>query len=216
MNSNANHVVSRREMRRQDRREAILAVAAESFLARGYAGTTMSGIAATLGGSKGTLWSYFSSKEELFAAVVDHATAAYRARLTEILNAPCDNLRLTLHRFCASILEKVTSPQAIALQRLVVAEAGRFPEMGAIFYARGPRMTHAMLAGFLAGEMDKGRLRRDEPMRAASELALLAVHSYQQQLLWSVIEEPDPQQLEVEVDRALDLFMRAYAPDPAQ
>ena len=62
---------SRREARRQSRREAILDVAAQSFLEHGYAGTTMSAIAATLGGSKGTLWSYFASKEVLFAAVID-------------------------------------------------------------------------------------------------------------------------------------------------
>ncbi|MET0363609.1 MAG: TetR/AcrR family transcriptional regulator, partial [Sphingobium sp.] len=102
--------VSRREMRRQDRRDAILCVAGESFLEHGYTGTTMSGIAATLGGSKGTLWSYFSSKEELFAAVIDRATAAYRARISEILEAPCDDLALTLKRLCTSILEKVTDP----------------------------------------------------------------------------------------------------------
>jgi hypothetical protein len=49
---------SRREARRLSRREAILEVAERSFLEQGYAATTMSAIAAELGGSKGTLWSY--------------------------------------------------------------------------------------------------------------------------------------------------------------
>ncbi|HEX7872093.1 MAG TPA: TetR/AcrR family transcriptional regulator [Sphingobium sp.] len=203
--------VSRREMRRQDRRDAILCVAGESFLEHGYTGTTMSGIAATLGGSKGTLWSYFSSKEELFAAVIDRATAAYRARLLEILEAPCDDLALTLKRLCTSILEKVTDPDSIGLHRLVVAEAGRFPEMGTIFYDRGPRMTHIMLANFMASEMERGRIRSDDPLQTARTLSAMTVYGCQQQLLWGIIDHISPEELEAEVDRAVDLFMRAYA-----
>jgi TetR/AcrR family transcriptional regulator, mexJK operon transcriptional repressor len=57
--------LSRREARPEVRREIILNVAMQSFLKHGYAGTTMSVIAETLGGSKGTLWSYYSSKEVL-------------------------------------------------------------------------------------------------------------------------------------------------------
>ncbi|HEX7853296.1 MAG TPA: TetR/AcrR family transcriptional regulator C-terminal domain-containing protein [Sphingobium sp.] len=188
-----------------------MAVAAESFLDSGYAGTTMSGIAATLGGSKGTLWSYFSSKEELFASVIERATADYRALLSEILEAPCDDLALTLKRVCASILEKVTGPQSIALHRLVVAEAGRFPEMGVIFYDRGPRMTHTLLAKFLADEMARGRIRNDDPLQTARILASMCVYRTQQQLLWGVIDHTTPEAMEADVDRAVDLFMRAYA-----
>jgi len=203
--------LSRREIRRLDRRESIMDVAAQSFLERGYAGTTMSAIAAALGGSKGTLWSHFSSKEELFAAVIDRATAAYRARLSEILAAPRNDLAATLKMFCTSIVEKVTSAEAIALHRLVVAEAGRVPEMGPIFYERGPRMTHRMLADFLTQEMEGGRLRTDDPMRAARMLASLCVYGTQQQLLWGVIDHVSDADKAGEVDRAVDLFMRAYA-----
>src|ERR1700728_4072656 len=52
------------------KRRAILDVASEVFLAQGFAATSMSEIAARLGGSKGTLYNYFRSKEELFAAIM--------------------------------------------------------------------------------------------------------------------------------------------------
>ena len=60
----------KREARKEERREAILAIAKRVFLDQGYSGASMSAISAELGGSKGTLWSYFPSKEELFAARV--------------------------------------------------------------------------------------------------------------------------------------------------
>gem|GEM_PF-6945919 len=46
-----------------ERRAAIVQLALRSFLAHGYEATTMSAIAKDMGGSKGTLWSYFSSEE---------------------------------------------------------------------------------------------------------------------------------------------------------
>ena len=89
--------LSRREARRNDRREAILAVAYASFLEHGYAATTMSGIAAKIGGSKATLWSYFPSKEALFEAVLDQATAAYRLQLSSLLD-PCGDPHISHDR----------------------------------------------------------------------------------------------------------------------
>ena len=73
--------ISKREANRMERRRAIVAIARDHFFEHGYAGTSMSAIAAALGGSKGTLWSYFRSKEELFAAVVDDTATSVRSQL---------------------------------------------------------------------------------------------------------------------------------------
>jgi TetR/AcrR family transcriptional regulator, mexJK operon transcriptional repressor len=201
---------SRREARRQSRREAILDVAAQSFLEHGYAGTTMSAIAATLGGSKGTLWSYFASKDVLFAAVIERVTDAFRAQLSLILN-PRDGVELALRRFCTEFLRKITSPEAIALHRLVVGETNRFPEIGRIFYERAPRQTQQLLAGFLAEAMESGQLRRDDPLVAARQLTALCMYGGHQQMLMGVVEGLSAEAIEAEVDRATGTFMRAYA-----
>ena len=72
--------VSRPDLSRGDaKRRAILDVASEVFLAQGYAETSMSEIAAKVGGSKGTLYNYFRSKEELFSAFITD-TCQLRAR----------------------------------------------------------------------------------------------------------------------------------------
>ncbi|RYD91516.1 MAG: TetR/AcrR family transcriptional regulator, partial [Sphingomonadales bacterium] len=175
-------ILGRREARRIDRREAIIAVAYSSFLDHGYAATTMSGIAATIGGSKATLWSYFPSKEALFEAVLDNATETYRTQLSTLLDTSVDSAR-TLRIFCGNFLEKITTPEALALQRLVHAEAGRFPEVGRIFYERGPRTTQTLVAAFLGAAMERGQLRRDDPLRAARTLSSLCMSGIHQQLI---------------------------------
>lgn len=210
MQTSSSPCPSRREANRQSRRETILDVAAQSFLEHGYAGTTMSAIAATLGGSKGTLWSYFASKEVLFAAVIDRVTEAFRAQLSLILN-PRDGIEPALQRFCIEFLRKVTSPAAIALHRLVVGETNRFPEIGRIFYERATRLTQELLAAFLSEAMDGGLLRRDDPLTAARQLNALCISGGHQQMLMGMIENLTPAAIEAEVDRAMKTFMRAYA-----
>jgi len=202
--------MGRREARRIDRRDAILAVAYASFLEQGYAATTMSGIAATVGGSKATLWSYFPSKEALFEAVLEKATTIFRAQLSTLLDTDVDPER-TIRTFCRSFLERVTTPEARALQRLAHGEAGRFPEMGTIFYERAPRATQAMLAGFFTSLMDRGLLRRDDPLRAARALTSLCMSGCHQQFLLGQLDAPTPEMIVADADAAADIFLRAYA-----
>lgn len=201
---------SRREARRHSRRETILDVAERSFLERGYAGTTMSAIAATLGGSKGTLWSHFGSKEVLFDAVFDRATEAFRRELSLFLH-PRDGVEAALRWFCAEYVRRVTAPGAVALLRLVTGEAGRFPEMGRIFYERGPRQTQQLLADFLGATMDAGLLRRDDPLLAARQLTALCMAVSYPKVLASMEATLSESRIELESEQALATFMRAYA-----
>ncbi|MDO7834561.1 TetR/AcrR family transcriptional regulator [Sphingobium sp. HBC34] len=203
-------IPSKREARRQDRRDMILTVAQGYFLAHGYAGTSMSGIAAELGGSKGTLWSHFRSKEELFAASLERVANAYRAELSQILD-PCGALEPTLHRACQSLIEKMTSPDAIAFHRLIISEGRRFPELAQIFFDLAPKNTRLLLADFLDGAMTRGQLRRTDPVAAARALMALVMAGSHHQMLMGQIDQPDPAHIRDDVDFAMDLFLRAYA-----
>ena len=207
-----NACLSRREARRRDRRDTIIAVAKRSFLENGFAATTMSSIAAELGGSKGTLWSYFPGKEELFAAVLRDATGVYHASLAELLDTGGE-VEPTLLRFSHDLLRKVTSPDAIALHRLVAAEASRFPKMGAIFQELAPLSTRNLLARFLEAAMAKGQLRQADAMLAARALVVLTLSGCHQQMIWGDMRAPAAGQIDADVSFAVDCFLRAYAPD---
>jgi len=207
-------IPGRRAARRETRREAILDVAQRSFLEHGYAATTMSAIAAELGGSKGTLWSYFPAKDLLFAAVLDRATEAFQHHLTLLLN-PRDELEATLGRFALEYLQRVTSPEALALYRLIIAETGRFPEVGRIFQERGTGRTKGQLATYLAEMMARGLLRQDDPQVAAQQLVGLCLSGCHQMLLMGAIESTDTALIasmtESEAMSSVTTFMRAFA-----
>lgn len=198
----------KREARKEERREAILTIAKRVFLDQGYSGASMSAISAELGGSKGTLWSYFPSKEELFAAVLDDATKDYRAQLADVLK-PGEDVSAAVRQFCRGFLAKVCSPDGLRLHRLIASEVARFPEIGEIFYRRAPLPTQQMLADFFERAMDAGQLRREEPLFAARVLASLCL-GVQQRMIWGFqlsAAERDREALQV-----ADIFLRAFDP----
>ncbi len=198
----------KREARKQDRRDAIVAAARRSFLDDGYAATSMSGLLKTLGGSKATLWSYFRSKEELFAAVIADVTAAFRQRVTDELLTPGD-MPATLVNFCRVFMNKTAHPDAVAAWRLVVGESGRFPEVGAIFYEQAAGHIERALATYIAEQIAAGRLRDEGPTDMARMLIGMT-GAQQNRRLWGV--EPAPADgMDAEARRFAGYFLRLFA-----
>jgi AcrR family transcriptional regulator len=171
----------------------------------------MSGLVARLGASKATLWSYFRSKEDLFAAVVEDAVGAYGRALAERLLLS-DDLRGGLSAFSKDLLGKMLSDEGLALFRLITAESGRFPEVGKLFYAEAAGPVEASLAAYLSRHMDRGALLQDDPTRLARTLIALC-HGFQERRLWG-LERLDPEQIEDEARRVADVFLRAFGAPP--
>ncbi len=200
---------SRRDQNREARHTAIVSVARDAFLENGYAATSMSTIAVKLGGSKGTLWAYFPSKEDLFTAVIDDVTANFRQNVRDALR-PGRDCHTTLLDFAERFLVKLLQPDSVRLHRLIIGEAGRFPEIGRIFYTRGPQVVLEQLSAYILGQMDAGVLRTADPAQAALNLIQLtqAQHNLR---LWGIVDFLDDEVVGSHATNALDLFARAYA-----
>ncbi|WP_112384128.1 MULTISPECIES: TetR/AcrR family transcriptional regulator [Sphingomonas] len=199
----------RREENREARRATIVRLARDAFLQQGYAATSMSTIAGRLGGSKGTLWAYFPSKEDLFAAVLDDLTVNFRDNLEDALR-PGRDCRTTLSDFAERFLHKIVDPHILGMHRLIVGEGGRFPEIGRIFYERGPKQVVERLSNYLRERMEAGDLRADDPQHAARNLIQLTQVA-QSLRLWGVMDTPTPEMLQAHAADAVGVFMRAYA-----
>lgn len=201
--------LGKREANKLGRRQAIVEIAALSFMEHGYAGTSMSAIATELGGSKSTLWGYFPSKEDLFAAVMDDATAEFRAQLDDVL-AHKGELADTVLAFCRKFITKVTSPDGCGLYRLVAAESGRFPEVGRIFSSRGREPVGRLLAHYFQSQIDAGAMRPSDPVRAAHMVLSLCLGDLHQRTLLLGFRA-SPQDIDAEAEAVTADFLRAYA-----
>jgi AcrR family transcriptional regulator len=203
--------LSRRDSRKQDKRSAIVSAAKHAFMENGYARMSMSGLVATLGGSKATLWSYFRSKEDLFAAVLEDAVGAYGRALAERLLLS-DDLREGLFIFSKGLIGKMLSDDGLQLYRLITAESGRFPEVGKLFYAQAAGPVEAALAAYLRRHIDRSALVAEDPSSMARTLIVLC-HGSQERSLWG-LEMLKEDEIDAEASRVSDIFLRAFRAMP--
>jgi AcrR family transcriptional regulator len=197
---------------KDDRRRAILEVARDIFMQEGYAAASMSAIAARVGGSKGTLYNYFPSKELLFAALmqVECDAGDWTAFPPD---APDLDVGAVLYDVGLRFVNFVLSDRARSIHRLVMAEAARFPELGRAFYENGPRRGILIMAAWLQTQMRAGRLRAVDPERAASLFLVLCKSEIHQKVLWAVEPEPSDATKAATVRTAVEVFMAAYGPE---
>lgn len=193
----------------RDRRTEILDVAGEIFLEQGYAAASMSAIAARLGGSKGTLYNYFTSKEELFRAHIERQCALSAENIFAGEAGEAD-LGALLTDLGIRYLTRLSSDEMMRHKRTVIAEAGRNPEIGTIFFEAGPGRGRARLAAIFERAAAEGRLKAPEPLRAADQFLALCQSTTYKRRLFNVGEAPTRSEMRKDVEAAVATFMAAF------
>ena len=141
---------------------------APRFLAAGFDGASMNDIARAAGVSKGTLYAYFNSKDELFEAIIRGEFAQAAERLCAFRRE--GDARAMLTDFGVRLIRRMSEPETLALARVVLAAVEKFPNIGRAFYEAGPafRRDQARRRARGAG---KGR-RAQSPRPGARRVAI--------------------------------------------
>jgi TetR/AcrR family transcriptional regulator, mexJK operon transcriptional repressor len=192
---------------------AILDAATDVFLRNGYLGTSMDEVAALAHVSKQTVYKHFADKERLFSEIVT-------ATVDEIADPNTDealNLRETgdlerdLRNFARRQLRAVMQPRVLRLRRLVIGEAGRFPQLGRLFYERGPGRTIDALATLFERLASHGSLEVDDPRLAAAHFNWLVMSiPLNRAMLLGEDEPATTAQLNRHADAGVRAFLAAY------
>lgn len=155
----ASNVRAKRERRKDARPGELLAAALELFVEKGFAATRAEEVAKRAGVSKGTLFLYFSSKEELFKAVVRENISGRFDEWSQELDAYEGN-SAELLRYCITVWwERVGSTQAAGISKLMMSEAGNFPELAAFYQAEVIAPGNALIQRVLQRGIDSGEFR---------------------------------------------------------
>jgi AcrR family transcriptional regulator len=197
------------------KRAAILEAATAAFLRNGYLGTSMDEIAAAAAVSKQTVYKHFADKEQLFteivAGVVDGAGEPLEGEVLGLVEA--DDLEAGLRDLARRQLHSVMQPRLMQLRRLVIGEAGRFPELGRAFYERGAARAMGLLAEAFARLADRGALELDDPELAAAHFNWLVMSApVNRAMLLGDAEIPSATELDRYADSGVRAFFAAYGP----
>lgn len=197
------------------RRRAILDAATDVFHEAGFDRASMSDICSRVGYSKATVYGYFKSKEELLVAIATDAAEAEFEVARAALAEPKADLGAALADFGCRFLGFTCSPEALAMRRLILAEADR-AGLGNACYDLGPARVTALLAALLHDAMEAGQLRMAGSELAARHLKALLEAEWGERLLYRTPDAPSPDQIAGAAERAAAAFMAAYGPAEAR
>lgn len=193
----------------------LLAIATRLFETRGYDGTSIEALAEAAGIGKPTVYARFpGGKADLFAAV-------YRRRVDTLLTPIADEARAiaapgprgaglehVLVRIAIAVLTRSLTPESLAFHRMMLAEAQRFPELGALAHREGWTRMVGMLAELMRA---LGRDLPDEELREDSELFLSLVVGKVQSARMLGWPELAPDMIEQRARRCAAIFLRGAA-----
>ena len=129
------------------------------FVAKGFAATRVEEVAAKAGVSKGTLFLYFKSKEELFEAVVrenmGNQISEGIAQIDGFPGTTVDMLKLTMFAWW----ERVGNTKASGISKLVMSEASNFPALANFYHETVVKPGRQLIRAILQRGVDRGEFR---------------------------------------------------------
>jgi TetR/AcrR family transcriptional regulator, mexJK operon transcriptional repressor len=201
------------ERRSARKRRAIVEAATTVFLSKGYLGTSMDEIAALARVSKQTVYKHFADKERLFSEIVTaEVDEIANPNTDEVLKlSDSDDLDRDLRRLARRQLRVVMEPRLLQLRRLVIGESGRFPQLGRLFYERGPGRTIDALAGMFERLASRGVLELDDSRIAAAHFNWLVMSiPLNQAMLLGEDKPATPAELNRYADAGVRAFLAAH------
>ncbi len=197
---------ARSEEERQAKLQTILDAALDVFAEKGFADTRLDDVAARAGVAKGTIYLYVESKQALFEALVRSGIAAPLAAIEAqvlALDAPAETM---LRMLFTALRREVLQTRRKEIVRLVLAEAGRFPDIAAFYHREVVGRGAALLRRVAQRAVERGEFRSDELVRFPQ----LAIAPALVALLWAnLFERFEPLDGEAMLDAHLTLLMRA-------
>jgi TetR/AcrR family transcriptional repressor of mexJK operon len=185
---------------------AIREAAASLFLEKGYQGTSMDDVAAAAQVSKQTIYTHFENKQELFADLV-LGNAERVEGFVAGLHVGAD-VHEGLIKIARDYVRFVSRPDVLRLRRLVIAEAGRSPDLARAYYERVPLRVVAAFARLFEELSQEGRLHVEDANMAAEHFVWLTLGvSLDRGMFLPPREDDDVDKI---ADSAVRVFLAAY------
>lgn len=199
---------------RAERAGATIRTAALTIFFRdGYQGASVDEIAALAAVSKQTIYKRFTDKRGLFLGsilgAIETTYDRFAPSLERLESAP--NLEPALRDYARVLLTEVMQPEVLRIRRLVIAEANRFPDLGATYYERTYERTTARMVSVFASFAERGLLDLNDPHEAVQHFTWLVFGVPRNRvMLLGDGEQMPTRELRRHADSGTRAFLRAY------
>lgn len=207
--------------RSQEKHLAIIQAAKESFLETGFGATSMDAVAERAGVSKRTVYSHFESKVSLFGSVMSHLCDMFGGAIQEQIDrmmeiadkadGPDPEMPEMLRILAVRFLNLLTDPTDVALFRIIIGEASRFPQLGQEFFEKGPKKLSEQLAVYFSRQGELGTITVCDPHEAAWHFLAIVKDPIHLKLLIGLVDTPSKADVEAIAARGVNHFLKIYA-----
>ena len=194
------------QRRKAERPGEIIQAALELFVAKGFMATRLDEVAQRAGVSKGTLYLYFENKEALFKAVVETLVVPEIDQTEQQILAFDGSASDLISHLVKQWWESVGESQLCGLPKLIIAEAGNFPELASFYVEHVIGRVRRLIAQVIKRGIKAGEFKPCDPVYAARLLLAPLVFAaiYQQSLL---PYDSEPFEVPTYLDNHLDIFL---------
>jgi TetR/AcrR family transcriptional regulator, mexJK operon transcriptional repressor len=198
-------------MRRNAR---LIEIAASMFMERGFEATSVDAVAEAAGIGKATLYARYKDKGELFAAVLQRKIDRWLAMNETDERAATGRIEDVLLARARRTVAVALTPEAVAINRIVMAESARFPTLAKLVHEQGWQRSNAAVAALLDQFVANGQIQVEDT-NVAADLFLSLVIGRQTRLAMLGIET-DPGQIDQRMKAAVNLFLNGVRPRPTK
>ncbi|MGF0539159.1 TetR/AcrR family transcriptional regulator [Agrobacterium sp. ES01] len=196
------------------KREQILDGAKSVFMRLGFDAASMNDVTREAGVSKGTVYVYFSSKEELFAALINREKSLFSMKLRDVI-AESNDVADALYQFGITFVTQMTGTGMVPAMRTLLGVIDRMPGLCKNFFAASPINAVTVLIEFFNRPDVKARLDIDDRELAARQfIDACSATFFKSRLLDEILATPPDKEVHRYVSRAVDMFMRFYTRKP--
>ena len=195
----------------EEKYHLILHAASCLFLKEGFANTSMDTVAKASGVSKQTVYSHFEGKDALFKAAISSKCRSYQLDTQQLIDATSGSLSLLecLRKVGCQFVRLLQDPEAIAIFRVIIAEAVNSPHVATLFYQAGPEASLSTLSDVIE-KFGEGSLSRDIAQQLAVDYCALLKGEYHTMMLCGIQSPLQDEEIQSHVAQAAEKILLLF------
>ena len=195
----------------EEKYHLILHAASCLFLKEGFANTSMDTVAKASGVSKQTVYSHFEGKDALFKAAISSKCRSYQLDTQQLIDATSGSLSLLecLRKVGCQFVRLLQDPEAIAIFRVIIAEAVNSPHGATLFYQAGPEASLSTLSDVIE-KFGEGSLSRDIAQQLAVDYCALLKGEYHTMMLCGIQSPLQDEAITAHVNSAAEKILLLF------
>jgi len=198
----------RPQLRSDEETRAIIFEAARAeFAHSGYAATSMESVARRAGVSTRTLYRLVPNKAALFEAMITERIDRF-VSIVNLRGCRSDDVEAALTEALVICGDLLLDGEVIAMQRVILGDNDKFPEIAETFYHKAIRRTEDALADWLRRQQKRGLIALDDAQAASGMLLGMLAFQPQRAVMFGHKEPPSKQEVELRAKACAALFMR--------